>query len=181
MRADAAASITRILDAARQVFARGDGSGTLEVIAREAGVGIATLYRHFPNRQTLAGAVYDRIFAVEVEPLLFDLENSDTSRAALLDITERIVSVARREIGMLTTLGGLWDRTATLLSEHDDAFEALVLRGQIAGDLRSELSGRDIPQLLAMLAASGAALDLDRHELRRYLGFMIDGIRPLSR
>ncbi|HEX7661274.1 MAG TPA: helix-turn-helix domain-containing protein, partial [Pseudonocardiaceae bacterium] len=82
-RVDARASAARILDAARGVFATGDGSGPLSRIAHEAGVGIATLYRHFPNRRILARAVYDRIFSEEIAPLLAHFADARTSRDVL--------------------------------------------------------------------------------------------------
>nr|WP_229713141.1 TetR/AcrR family transcriptional regulator [Streptomyces fuscichromogenes] len=51
-------------------------------MAQEAGVGIATLYRHFPNRQSLAEAVYERIFSTEIEPLLVRLTSTDAPPAS---------------------------------------------------------------------------------------------------
>lgn len=178
MRADAVASITRILDAARRVFATGDGSGTLDKIASEAGVGIATLYRHFPNRQVLARAVYERVFAAEIEPLLARVEAGDASHPTLLDVAERIVEVARREKGLVASLGSLGDATAELLSGHAAAFDLLVARGRAAGHLRADLNGEDVPHLLAMFASAGAVLSVDRQTRRRYLGLLLDGLRP---
>jgi AcrR family transcriptional regulator len=178
MRADAVASITRILDAARHVFATGDGTGALEKIAREAGVGIATLYRHFPNRQVLARAVYERVFATEIAPLLKDVETGDASHGTLLDVAERIVEVARREKGLVASLGDLGDATADLLSGYREAFEEFVTRGRAAGNLRADLTGGDVPHLLAMFASGGAALDVDRPTRRRYLSLLLDGLRP---
>src|SRR5262245_50419778 len=93
VRADAFASMSRIVEAARQVFATGDGMGSLNRIADEAGVGIATLYRHFPTRAELAKAVYDRIFADEIEPFFAELERSDAPRGVLLDLAESLLRV----------------------------------------------------------------------------------------
>lgn len=178
MRADAVASITQILDAARRVFATDDGTGTLDKIAREAGVGIATLYRHFPNRQVLARAVYERVFAAEIEPVLARIESGDAAHSALLDVAERIVELARREKGLVASLGDVVEATTDLLSEHRAAFDALVARGRAAGHLRADLDGQDVPHLLAMFASAGAALNVDRYTRRRYLSLLLDGLRP---
>src|SRR5256886_17069951 len=58
MRADARRNYEKVLAAAREAFAEGGESTALEEIARRAGVGIGTLYRHFPNRQALLEALY---------------------------------------------------------------------------------------------------------------------------
>src|SRR6476659_10182711 len=58
MRADARRNYEKVLAAAREAFAEGGESTSLEEIARRAGVGIGTLYRHFPNRQALVEALY---------------------------------------------------------------------------------------------------------------------------
>jgi AcrR family transcriptional regulator len=178
MRTDAISSVTRILDAARSVFATGDGTGTLNKIAQEAGVGIATLYRHFPNRQTLARAVYERLFTSEIEPLLTQLESGDAPREELLEVAERIADVARRERGLVASLGGLGAATADLLAPHAEAFDALVARGQAAGNLRTGLAGADVPHLLAMFASAAAALEVDADARRRYLDLFLDALRP---
>jgi AcrR family transcriptional regulator len=59
-RADALRNRERLIEAATQVFARGPAQASLEAVAREAGVGIGTLYRHFPTREALFEAVYRR-------------------------------------------------------------------------------------------------------------------------
>src|SRR5246127_3293668 len=64
-RADALRNRERVLEAAKAVFSAGGADASLEAVAREAGVGIGTLYRHFPTREALYEAVYRR----EVEQL----------------------------------------------------------------------------------------------------------------
>src|ERR1700759_575527 len=76
MRADARRNYEKVIAAARDAFATGGSATSLEEIARRAGVGIGTLYRHFPNRQALLEAVY----AEEVEEVCRsagELEGSD--------------------------------------------------------------------------------------------------------
>lgn len=178
IRADAVSNITRILDAARQVFASGDGGGALSRVAQEAGVAAATLYRHFPNRQRLAQAVYARVFRAEIDPLLARLAGGDAPRAAMLQIAEEIAEVARRERGLVLSLDDLGTVTAELLEDRAEFFEGLVVRGQLAGNLRSDISGSDVPQLLGMLASASALMDHEPETRRRYLSLMLDAVRP---
>lgn len=178
MRADAFSSVSRILEAARAVFAAGEGAGTLEKIAHEAGVGIATLYRHFPNRQVLARAVYERVFTAEIEPLLARLEATSAPRDVLLEVAERIAEVVRRERGLVASIGNLAEVTAHLLARHADSFAQAVTRAQTAGNLRSDVAADDVPDLVAMFAAGTAVLDADAGTRRRYLGVLLDGLNP---
>ncbi len=178
MRTDAFSSVSRILEAARGVFAAEGSTGTLEKIAHEAGVGIATLYRHFPNRQTLARAVYERVFAAEVEPLLTRLDGTSAPREILLDVTERIADILHRERGLVASIGNLAEVTAHLLARHAESFTQLVARAQKAGNLRSDVAADDVPDLVAMFAAGTAVLDADAGTRRRYLGVLLDGLNP---
>lgn len=178
MRADAVASVQRILDAAKTVFATGDGSGTLSRIAQEAGVGIATLYRHFPSRQTLAEAVYADLFSTEVEPLLDRVENQAAGHDALLDLADRIVQLAEQTPGLVASLDDMGGLTSTLLQRHAPTFERIVATGQDAGNLRGDISSADVPRLLAMFASAGVAIHVTTDARRRYLGILLDGLRP---
>lgn len=178
LRSDARASVARIVDAARRVFASGDGTGTLDRIAQEAGVGIATLYRHFPNRQLLARAVYDRILVAEVEPLLAEFGRSDAPRSVLLDVAERLADIADRERGLVAALGNLPKVTREFLDRHGDTFAPVLVRGQAAGNLRPDMVAADIPNILAMAVAGLGALVNDGATRRRYLSLMLDALNP---
>lgn len=178
VRADAIASVSRILDAARRVFATGDGSGTLDSIAREAGIGIATLYRHFPNRESLALALYDRMFDTELRPLLDEFGRSDVPRELLLDISERLLDVLGRERGLAASLGNIADATMRLLRGHDTDIATAVARAQRAGTLRSDIRADDIPVLLAAVAAGFGAVTWTGTARRRYLSLLLDGLNP---
>lgn len=178
-RVDARASAARILDAARSVFAAGDGSGPLSRIAQEAGVGIATLYRHFPNRQILARAVYDRVFTDEVSPLLAHFADANSSREVLLDVVEKLDDIAHREPGLVAALGSLTEATTDLLRHSMDTLEPLLESAQVAGTIRPDISVDDIPHLLALGAAMvGTGSRLDRVGRRRYLSLLLDGLNP---
>jgi AcrR family transcriptional regulator len=178
LRADAVSNVTRILDAARKVFASTGGTGSLSRVAEEAGVAAATLYRHFPTRQRLANAVYRRVIATDIEPLLISLEASDAPREAMFQIAQRITEIALRERVIVVSMDDLVAATVEALTEYQEFFERLVARGQDAGSLRKELRGSDIPAILAILVSAAALVDVDAETHRRYLGFVLDALGP---
>lgn len=176
VRVDAYASVSRILDAARRLFASGGGSATLNRIAQEAGVGIATLYRHFPNRQSLARAVYDQLFDEQINPLLERFTRSDTPREVLLDMSERLLLILGREGGLAGSVGDIAEATRELLHRNGDQIEESVRRAQEAGNLRADLRPADIPTLITLVAAGFSALQDESP--RRYISLLLDGLNP---
>ena len=177
-RADAHASVNRIVVAARAIFSTKGASATLTEIARRAGVGAATLYRHFPNRQVLAQAVYENVFSSEIEPLIAKFSESDAVRAELLDVTERLADVLHQYRELISSLDNITRTTTALLSRSGDTFETMIRRAQAAGNLRPDISASDVPNLLAMVTTALAAVDLDGPTRRRYLSLLLDGLNP---
>lgn len=176
LRTDALSSIGRILEAARHALER-PGSVTLNLIAREAGVGIATLYRHFPNRELLAMAVMERVFAEEVRPLLKEFCASDASREDLLSVAERLVAILERERGVVESAGNVAAVTGEYLA-GDHELRDTIARAQAAGNLRPDLEPDDVPALLAMVTTLPGLLDAEPDARRRYLSLLLDGLNP---
>ncbi|MDO8383854.1 MAG: helix-turn-helix domain-containing protein [Microbacterium sp.] len=174
---DAVGSVARIMDAARRVFSVGDGTGTLDQIAREAGVGIATLYRHFPNRASLARAVFDQIFSGEIQPLFDEFERTDTPRGVLVDLAERLLAVLDRERGLTMSIGSVAEATRELMRRNEEAISRAVARAQAAGSLRPDIVPADIPNLMAMVAAGFGSITAGPGR-RRYLSLLLDGLNP---
>ena len=111
-RADARRNYEKVLAAAREAFAEGGESTALEEIARRAGVGIGTLYRHFPNRQALLEALY----VGEVEELCrsaAELEGTDPW-AALSGWFERFIGYIATKQALAHELLNYLDRDAQL-------------------------------------------------------------------
>ncbi|MCW5950914.1 MAG: TetR/AcrR family transcriptional regulator [Propionibacteriaceae bacterium] len=175
LRTDARTSIGRILDAARRLL--GDGTVTLHRIAEEAGVGVATLYRHFPSRQVLARAVLDRVFDEEIDPLLAEFASGEATHEDLLGVAERVVEVLRRERGVVQSVGNLQEVTAQFLARGGRLLDT-VTRAQRAGNLRPDLDADDLPVLLAMVLTGQGVVDADPTTRRRYLSLLLDGLNP---
>ncbi|AGL17005.1 TetR/AcrR family transcriptional regulator [Actinoplanes sp. N902-109] len=149
-RSDAQRNREKLLTAARETIAAADGPIALEAVARRAGVGIGTLYRHFPSREELIEAVY----AAELD----DLATSATTllaelppELALRQWMNRYAAFSTTKRGMLDTLrssiaaGRIAPRTRELITA---AFAAILEAGARAGTLRDDIHPDDATMML---------------------------------
>ncbi|KAA2312116.1 TetR/AcrR family transcriptional regulator [Pseudooceanicola sediminis] len=146
-RADSVRNRERLLDTARQVFAAGGSGASLEAVAKGAGVGIGTLYRHFPTREALFQAVYER----EVDELVTLAEtisegvDAVTAMRRWLHGLVRMVATKR---GMLTALEPALESSQPLFSNSTarllQAAGVLLQRGVADGMIRDDVSGEDM-------------------------------------
>ena len=179
-RADASRNRTLLLDAATRIFAATESEPSLREIAREAGVGIATLYRHFPTRESLVAAVYgdqlDRL-TTGADALLSERPPSEALRA-WMDLFGTWVATKK---GML---GPLLSMIETGEIAHEQAHNALIsaitdmlAAGDTAGDLRGDVSAEDVA---AALIGTFTVAPLPDHAARaeRLLDILLDGLRP---
>ncbi|MFF5446850.1 TetR/AcrR family transcriptional regulator [Streptomyces sp. NPDC012888] len=184
-RADALRNRERILAAAREAFVEHGAEIALDEIARRAGVGNATLYRHFPDR---AGLVHHVVLYVmgRVAAHADDALTEETDAFAAL---ERFTHAAADErIGALCPmLSGDFDREHPELlaarTRLEEAVEALVAAGQAAGLLRTDVAVGDLMVALAQLSRplpGSACLDADRF-VHRHLQLFLDGLRAPAR
>src|SRR5260370_15745129 len=151
-RADAVRNRERVLAAAKAVFSAGGPDASLEAVARRAGVGIGTLYRHFPTREALFEAVYRR----EVQQL-GDLAEALKSEASPVDALRRWLrsngEFVATQKGMSAALAlaatGSSDLTAFSFERLTKAVGALLDRAVAAAEIRSDISPEDILHQLA--------------------------------
>ena len=150
-RADAVRNRERVLEAAKAVFSAGGPEASLEAVARRAGVGIGTLYRHFPTREALFEAVYRR----EVEQLA-DLAEQLKTEAAPAEALRRwlrsnVEFVATKK-GMSKALALAAHSTSELYAYSFDrltkAVGALLDRAVAAGEIRADISPEDLLRAL---------------------------------
>lgn len=181
LRADAERNRRRILDAARTVFAReGLGAG-VDAIAREAGVGVGTLYRRFPTKQELLVAVIEdgvTRLACEVE----ELHAVEDAEQAFTDAMHRFAQTIARDRGFFEVIYGSPEFVPVAQDAKErlmDALDVLLCRAQEAGAIRTDVVVLDVPAL-CMVAARLPSWRLDRQpELwTRYLTLLTDGLRP---
>ncbi|MEH2562938.1 TetR/AcrR family transcriptional regulator [Bradyrhizobium sp. AZCC 2289] len=150
-RSDAVRNRERVLEAAKAVFSAGGADGSLEAVAKRAGVGIGTLYRHFPTREALFEAVYRR----EVEQLS-ELAEQLKSAASPVDALRRwlksnIEFVATKK-GMITALALVVQGSSELYAYSFDrltkAVGTLLDRAGAAGEIRADISPEDVLRAL---------------------------------
>lgn len=175
-RADARRNYEKVLTAAREAFAEGGEATSLEEIARRAGVGIGTLYRHFPNRQALLEALYVN----EVEELSRSAEQLDGG-----DPWEELNGWFERLIGYLTTKRALAAELTNYLAPDAPVFQAcraclfsagepLLRRAQEAGVVRRDVEFSDV---LHMVAGIGKLPTANPKQVEHILRIALDGLR----
>lgn len=189
-RADAQRNRDRLVEVARAAFAAQD-SVTLEGIARDAGVGIGTLYRHFPTREDLVEAVY----AAELDEvtdaapdLLRELAPDEALRAWL----GRYAAFVATKRGMLDTLRASWasGRLAipTTRERITAAVAAILARGAETGTLRADVEPEDVVAMLLGIFFTRVAeepgpdeqagRDEQAGQTGRLLDLVVDAVRP---
>lgn len=145
-RRDSRENAERILAAVRELWSD-HPAPSIEEIAARAGVGVATVYRHFPNRAALDGAAFRLIFAEELMPLV---EGARAEDLDLLEVAARFVEVISRYTPVLGEVG-LSHVTDEALDDLAEPFVELLRRGQQDGVLRADLEPVDIYWLLRMI------------------------------
>src|SRR5215469_8306248 len=164
-RADARRNYDRLVAAATAVFAeRGADDVSLEEIARRAGVGIGTLYRHFPARQALLEGVYkDQVDGLEV--LAGKLLASESPGTALCQWMRAFVAFGRTKRSLSSALVANKDSEfmSTCSMILRGCTETLLSRAQDAGEARPEVRSADIMRLAhALIVATDAPADPDQ-------------------
>jgi AcrR family transcriptional regulator len=175
-RADARRNYEKVLAAAREAFAEGGESTALEEIARRAGVGIGTLYRHFPNRQALVEALYlDEVD--EVCRSAADFADAEPWEA-LNGWFERFIAYLATKRALAHELLNYLDRDAELFQSSRaalfEAGEPLLKRAQEAGAVRSDVEIGEVIQMVMGIAKIPAA---DPSQTEHILRVALDGLR----
>ena len=150
-RSDAVRNRERVLEAAKAVFSAGGGDASLEAVAKRAGVGIGTLYRHFPTREALFEAVYRR----EVDQLS-ELAEQLKSAPAPVDALRRWlrsnVELIATKKGMIAALAVAVQGSSELYAYSFDrlttAIGTLLDRAVAAGEIRTDVSAEDVLRAL---------------------------------
>jgi AcrR family transcriptional regulator len=178
-RADARRNYEKVLAAAREAFAEGGESTSLEGIARRAGVGIGTLYRHFPNRQALLEALY----VDEVEEVCHSAEQFRDAEpwAALEGWFERLIGYIGTKQALAHELLNYLDKDAELFQVCRTSLwaagEPLLKRAQEAGVVRPDVS---IGEVIQMVVGIAKIPTNDRRQTEHMLRIALDGLRYRS-
>ena len=179
-RSDAQLNRGRILEVAKEAFSRSGANASLDDIAKEAGVGAGTLYRHFPTRDTLIEAVYrteveklaaaERKFAESMPPI-------EALRAWMLLFVDYI---ATKQIIAPALQSFVGDRSKLFegsRAQVQGAMDALVKRAIKSGKMRADIEPFDL--LRALIGVSHVASGPDwQQSARRLVDILITGSRP---
>jgi AcrR family transcriptional regulator len=181
-RTDAQRNRARILEVAKEAFARSGANASLDDIATQAEVGPGTLYRHFPTRDALIEAVYrtevEKLAAAELE-LSSKLSPIEALRAWMLLFVDYIATKQIIAPILNTLVGGPSKMYEASRGQVQGAIHALVKRAIKSGDIRRDLDPFDL--LRALVGVSNVASGPDwQQSARRLVDILITGSRPVK-
>jgi AcrR family transcriptional regulator len=184
MRKDALRNRQALIDAARVVFAQRGVEASLDDIARQAGVGVGTAYRHFANKYDLLAALMEQI----LDGVLDTAESTlaiDDPWLALVSFLEQMLQMQVNDRGLREVMLGFHDE-----AQFDQKFEQvhdrigavvddLLERAKTAGVVRIDAETSDIGVIVMMLCAAADLTSDDAPDLwRRYLALCLEGLKP---
>jgi AcrR family transcriptional regulator len=181
-RADAQRNRERILEVAKEAFTRSGANTSLDDIAKQAGVGAGTLYRHFPTRDELLEAVYrteveklaaaERKFAETLPPI-------EALRAWMLLFVDYIAAKQIIAPALNTLVGGPSKVFEASYAQVWEAIRALVKRAMKSGDIRKDLDPIDL--LRALIGVANVSTSPDwQQSARRLVDILVLGSRPIK-
>jgi AcrR family transcriptional regulator len=179
-RTDARRNRERLLEVAKEAFARSGASTSLDDIAQRAGVGAGTLYRHFPTRDALLEAVYhtevEKLAAAE-RKLSQELPPIEALRAWMLLFVDYIAAKQIIAPALNTLVGGPSKVYESSRAQISGAIQVLVRRAIKSGDIRKDLEPFDL--LRALIGVSNVASGPDwQQSAKRLVDILITGSRP---
>jgi AcrR family transcriptional regulator len=178
MRADARRSRVKLLEAATAAFAEHGADAPLDDIARRAGVGIGTLYRHFPTRTDLQAAVY-RSQVLSVCEAADELVATVAPEQAFFGWVRALTGYLTTKRGLSRALIEAVGKDSELISgcwvAMHESTDRLLAHAQKAGVLRADISSQDVLRLVhgITIATEQSPADTDR-----LLALVLDGLRP---
>ncbi|MEU6594834.1 helix-turn-helix domain-containing protein [Streptomyces sp. NPDC046881] len=181
MRADARRNYERLLKVAAEAFAEHGENASLDDIAKRAGVGSGTLYRHFPTRRALLEAAYvDRIEALgaRADELAARLPPGEALMEWLYELAVRTLQVRgmRALLGSAVTHDGGAAALTVCGTVVKGAVERLVVAAQAEGTLRRDLEPVEVLRLAHGVATAAESAGAGDREIRRYLTLLAEGL-----
>jgi AcrR family transcriptional regulator len=181
LRRDAERNRQRILAAAAEVFTERGLDATLDEVARAAGVGIGTVYRRFPDKESLIS----ELFRDRVDALVTVAEEACTAPDPWHGLTSYLEFAAAAMAGDLglrqLMMFGTYDRDQVCYARDRmrPVLTKLVERAQASGDLRRDFQATDVKMIAFMLASIAEyAASVTPEVWRRYLTMLFDSLRP---
>lgn len=177
LRADAARNVDKIITAARQCFQEFGPEVPLQTIAATAGVGPATLFRNFSDKEELVLAALNRQLRRTVDPVIDDALAGMDAAAGLFRVIDAIMSAASIDANLLGAVAGRRSLLTGITGSLIDSIGVLLARGQGQGSLRADISKSDMFRLLAMLIGVVDTMEPGSDAWQRPAALVEDAIR----
>jgi AcrR family transcriptional regulator len=181
-RADAARNRARVLAAAKEVFEAEGLSVSVDEIARRAGVGVGTLYRHFPTKKALFEAIVSddlQSFVDAADRLLV----AEHPGEALYSFLMLVVDHSETSAAIKDALGGVYaiDRYAhDIVRAIEDAVARMLERAQAAGEARNDVTAPEVLALIAAVYHSAPRTERGGVSCSKLVAVICDGLRTVS-
>jgi AcrR family transcriptional regulator len=179
LRADAARNRARVLGTAYEAFAAEGLSVPIDEIARRAGVGAGTIYRHFPTKEDLFSAVVESRLQHIIAAGRALLDEPEPGEALFTFLRSMVLDWGATDQGLVDALGGLGIDVESAAPDAEDAFRGLLgellVAAQRAGAIRPDV---EVPEIKALMVGCQAMQGYDRARAARLTDVVIDGLRP---
>lgn len=180
LRADARRNRERILEGARAVFSESGAEAQIDDVARRAGVGVGTVYRHFPTKEALLVELVRQKFRAFAANARAALERDDEPFDVLTDLLRANAEALERDAATQQALAGAGEAIwAQARPEQDELIQLtgeLISRAHRAGTIRPDATAMDIGMLMCGLSAT-MAHSAAGFDWRRHLDLLIDMLR----
>jgi AcrR family transcriptional regulator len=182
MRTDAVKNRQRILDAAEEVFAAEGVAVPIDAVAERAGLGVGTLYRHFPNKEALFEAiVMDRITQLVATAKEFEL--AENAGQALFSFLQQFARQASSKRDLFEALGSagidLKARCAELFEDLMRSVDVLLSRAVAVGAVRGDVPANEVVSLMVGTCHAAGDSGVSEAGLGRMVAVVLDGLRPV--
>jgi AcrR family transcriptional regulator len=174
LRTDAVRNASRIIASAQRAFASAGPMAAMEDIAADAGVGVATVYRHFPTKEALLRVVLDRRFDDVVGIALEHAQHQSDARDAIRAALRGAVSFIAGDPNTMAAAMSSGLMTMDLAYRFFEPVAAIVQRGQDDGVFRDDLVTEDVPPIVLMLVGTLPSFEAGSNGWNRYLDLIID-------
>ncbi|MEA2373298.1 MAG: hypothetical protein QOH12_3692 [Solirubrobacteraceae bacterium] len=179
-RADAKRNRERILESARDAFAVHGPDTQMDEVARLAGVGVGTVYRHFPTKESLLGELVRQQMERMVDNTRAGLARDGEPFAVFADVLRENAGIASGnaaiQYAMLGAGEGVWEYAGVAQAELIGLTEEMITRAQRAATMRADVTAMDIPMLMCGVCATMTHTK-PHFDWRRHLELIIDALR----